>query len=476
MLFVDPLFLFGFLPLALTLHWWITRSRKSVGYSYSARRLMFALTLIFYGHQHVWWLLPFGISIALDFTWARLLGESTNPRHRRIFLALSIAQNLALLSLFKYRSVILATSRTLSPGFAGAAESLLAVFPDEMPAGISFYTFESLSFVIDIYRRRIECPKHPSEFFGFIGMFPRFIAGPIVRYKDLVGQFNHYPGMQIKAGLIQFALGLFMKRCFADSFAAFVSLAFDRPTVPSTADAWIGVLAFTMQIYFDFSGYSLMALGLGRCFGFRFPDNFRRPYLATSLQDFWRRWHMTLGTWLRDYLYIPLGGSQNGRWRTSASLLITMGIGGLWHGSGVNYFIWGIWHGGFLCLERNIPRIDRVSLPLRWAITFAIVVGGWVFFRAGSGHEALRILSALGGSNLGGALTLETFRSEQISLLVSLIGLAYAFRYESRWKIEEWAFDAEIGWARLTAATAMVAFSIPMDAGMATIPFLYFQF
>jgi alginate O-acetyltransferase complex protein AlgI len=307
-LFTDGIFLFYFLPAALLLHR-LALGRSRGYYPFCAKIVIFVLTLVFYGYRDVWWLIPFLVSVSFDFFWASLLIRAERPALRKALLFASVAQNLSLLALFKYREFLGA----YVPFMPSLAQDGL---PLALPAGISFYTFESLSFVVDVYRREINSPLRAGDFFAFIGTFPRFIAGPIARYQSIVKQFRQYPGMQLEKGLVLFARGLFLKAVFADQFAVFVPYAFGNGFNGSSLAAVLGVLSYAMQIYFDFSGYSLMAIGLGYCLGFEFPNNFDRPYLATSLRDFWRRWHMTLSSWLRDYLYVPLGGNRRGPLRT----------------------------------------------------------------------------------------------------------------------------------------------------------------
>lgn len=477
MLFTDPFFLFYFLPAVLALHWLANRASAGRAYGNWARLCLFLSTLIFYGYSHAWWLAPFFVSIAFDFIWASALQRTQSPALRTLLLFASLTQNLSLLGLFKYWSFFKRLLAHVKPEWAVALPDLTengAELP--LPAGISFYTFESLSFVIDVYRREVTPPKNPLEFFAFIAMFPRFIAGPIVRYKDMVAQFAEYRGMQLEPGLLLFSLGLFLKCAFADSFGAFVPYAFDKFGEVSFVSAWLGVLAYTMQIYFDFSGYSLMAIGIGRCFGFRFPDNFRQPYLASSLQDFWRRWHISLSTWLRDYLYVPMGGSRKGSARTYLHLIITMGLGGLWHGASVNFVIWGLWHGGFLALERLFRLSDWLPKSLHSVLTFFVVLFGWIFFRAKYYTEAfslIRVMFNPWATHLSASP--EPLQIYSLSTSLCLLGLAYCFIWERRflkYEIEAWV---TIAWGKVVGA-AMLVFALLYSFSAGQIPFLYFQF
>jgi alginate O-acetyltransferase complex protein AlgI len=459
MLFTHTTFLFYFLPLAL-LALRITNSfQKGKEFSNASRLTIFLATLVFYGFKQPWWLVPFCFCIAFDFLWAHLLWKAQGTT-RKWLCAVSISQNLALLGTFKYWDV-----------FAPA----LHLPPIELPPGISFYTFESMSFVIDVYRRQTQPPKSPLEFFAFIGMFPRFVAGPIVRYREMVDQFSRYKGMQLGPGLYTFIIGFFLKTCFADNCAQFVNYAFDREGTVQFLSAWVGTLAFTMQIYFDFSGYSLMAIGLGKCLGFQFPTNFNRPYLAVGLSDFWRRWHITLSSWLRDYLYIPLGGNRKGPWRTYLNLFLTMAIGGLWHGSGLPFLIWGAWHGVGLCIERATGIGGRVPRWLHTAGTFLFVVCGWVFFRAKTAGEAIEILSAMAkpwqtGFNDGAII------AHPMAAAFFALSLIYCFAIEARWQPEKLDYLPQLSWPQHAAVMGLFIVALVGTLSAWSIPFIYFQF
>ncbi len=461
MLFTDSLFLFYFLPAALALHALTTFFRRGPSYNNTSRLLLFFLTLVFYGVKQPWWLLPFFVGILFDFLWASLLMRIERPRARAVILSLSVAQNLTLLGIFKYWDFLGANLVALFPQWAGRFPHFaLGDSPIPMPAGISFYTFESLSFVIDVYRRELIPPRNPLEFFAFIGMFPRFIAGPIVRYKEMTKQFARYGGMQIERGLYQFVHGLFLKVCFADNFALLVDYAFGNPANAGFFGAWIGVIAYTMQIYFDFSGYSMMAIGIGRCLGFEFPANFKTPYLSTSLTDFWRRWHISLSSWLRDYLYRPLGGNKHGTLRTYLNLFLTMLLGGIWHGASWMFVAWGAWHGACLAIERAL------GLKASRARTMLIVMIGWVFFRASSMGDAATILAAMFSPWRGLALNPEGLLTRPVSLPFCAAGILYCFWLEPRL--------GEL--KRAGVAVAMFAVSLVIAFSSMTIPFLYFQF
>ena len=472
MLFHSPEFLFYFLPAALLLHR-VALVGNGRTYGTWPRLVLLLATLVFYGWDHSWWLWPFAFSVFFDFVWSTLLVRTVSERRRRLLCSLSVVQNLGLLGYFKYWDAVVLRLATWWP----VSANWLQPHGLELPAGISFYTFESLSFVIDVYRREIVPPRNPFDFFGFMAMFPRFIAGPIVRYRDISRQLVDYRGMRVQDGLMIFVRGLFLKLCFADSFAVFTGYVTHSPERVGAAAAWVGSFAYAMQLYFDFSGYSLMAIGLGVALGFDFPDNFRQPYVANSLQDFWRRWHISLSTWLRDYVYRSLGGNRAGRFNTYRNLLLTMVLGGIWHGAGLKYAVWGAGHGGFLGAERALGWQHRPASAVGWARTFLIVLAGWVFFYASDVSQALVILQRmvfLGGSAepfSPGALI-----DNPLTTGLCLAGIVYCFVIEPRLAAHAQQREPQATFGGQLVAACQLAAALIVGLSQFTIPFLYFQF
>ena len=293
-----------------------------------------------------------------------------------------------------------------------------------LPLGISFFTFHCLSYIIDVYRHRFAANRRPIEIALYISMFPQLVAGPIVRYRTVSRQLRarRHNLAHATVGARIFIIGLAQKVLIADQVSLLVETVFDRTPLPSMAEAWSGLLAYTIQIYFDFAGYSNMAVGLGLILGFTLPRNFRQPYTARSITEFWRRWHISLSQWLRDYLYIPLGGSRGGELSTYRNLITVFLLCGLWHGANWNFVLWGAWHGSFLVLERvGLGRkLARVPAVASWAYTTLVVMGGWVLFRAQDLSIASQFYAGLVGWHGGGSMSFAVHVALQPAAVLSL--------------------------------------------------------
>ncbi|QWG18748.1 MBOAT family protein [Bradyrhizobium sediminis] len=394
MLFNSYQFIFLFLPVALA------------GYFASDRLgnvapvLWLALASLGFYSVSGWQFVPLLLgSIAFNYAVGWLMISSRlHPAPRFAILAFGVAGDLAVLGYFKYAGFLAANLNAIfSTGFA--VNVLL-------PVGISFYTFTQIAFLVDAYRGKVARYALP-HYALFVTYFPHLIAGPILHHRDMIPQFERAEAKRpdphlILCGLIIFAIGLFKKTCLADGIQPLVSLAFG-PNAPTFDQAWLGALAYTFQLYFDFSGYSDMAIGISLMFGIFLPLNFNSPYKATSIVDFWRRWHMTLSQFLRDYLYIPLGGNRHGAVLRYVNLMVTMVLGGLWHGAAWTFVVWGALHGGYLCVNHAwnrfgpavAPRFERAADIAAFVVTFIAVVIAWVFFRADSMTTALYVLSKM---------------------------------------------------------------------------------
>ena len=372
------------------------------------RLLLLVASYVFYAAWNPPYVFILLLSTSMDWWLARLIWKSKDERKRRWLLVLSLACNLSLLGFFKYGDFLLDNTRVLF-----AALDLHYTPPPldiVLPIGISFYTFASLSYTIDVYRHEIKGDAPYLDYALFVSFFPHLVAGPIVRARQLLPQIaepRQANRDQLGWGITLVIIGLFSKVALADTlFAPLVDEVYDNPLTYGAVHTWAAVLGFSWQIYFDFSGYSLCAIGLALCFGFEFPDNFHYPYSATSFSEFWRRWHITLSSWLRDYLYIPLGGNRHGELRARINVMLTMLIGGLWHGASWMFVFWGGLNGAYLSLERAWRAHTAVATPRAWrayltaAAVFLVLSLTWIPFRAHTLASAAGILHGLG--NLGG--------------------------------------------------------------------------
>lgn len=392
-----------------------------------------------------------------------------NRRARRLCLVTPVAIDLGLLGVFKYANFAISSVSDFvrAIGFHAAAPH----FDIILPVGISFYTFHTITYIVDSFRGTIVPTRNFFEFACYVSFFPQLVAGPIVRFRQVEGDLERidHPDLPdaLERGMSFFTLGMIKKVLIADSIAMVINPALDHWSLLSTTDAWLCALGYTYQLYFDFSGYSDMAVGLALFFGVRLPQNFNSPYKALDLSDFWRRWHISLSTILRDYLYIPLGGGRGGSWVTCRNLMITMLLGGLWHGAKWTFVAWGAYHGLLLIASRyGSLRIVRMPEYLRRGATFALVVVGWVLFRATNFTMAVGWLRKMfvweTAPNVAGSGIL-------VVLILIASGLAHlcpnSFELSHRW-----------GWALALGLAALFAACIIMMYGSNPTPFLYFQF
>ena len=424
--------------------------------------LLLVASYYFYASWNPKFLLLLGSLTLVDYFCAWWIERSRRPK---LALILSLAANLGFLSFFKYTNFLIAV-------FAPLAGQPVRVFDIVLPLGISFHTFQSISYVVDVYRGQQTAIRSLPDYALFIAFFPQLVAGPIVRARDFFRDLLAWQpptGEDLRLGAWLILLGLTKKMAFADRFAMVADTYFNSPT-PGQLTAITGTLAFGLQIFFDFSGYTDMAIGMAKLLGFHFPENFRRPYLASSITEFWRRWHISLSSWLRDYLYIPLGGSRHGAWRTYFNLLITMLLGGLWHGASWNFVLWGGYHGLLLGLE----RAAGLSQPSRWLriprtiITVALVMLGWVFFRASTFEASRFVLTQIFTGEPGaGLLNRWQWGLAVLALLVALI--------EDRWQVTE-RLARGPAWIYIPAFALMGLVLELFGVFDQAIPFIYFQF
>ncbi len=389
MVFSSMTFLCVFLPVVFILYYVIPSLHMKNG-------LLILASLLFYAYGEPKYVLLMLISIVMNYTFGRLL-DSENERLRGRIVSLAVCANLSLLIVFKYLDMVLKTAGQISHREIPMANLAL-------PIGISFFTFQALSYVIDVYRREVETEKNLFHVMLYISFFPQLIAGPIVKYHDIQEQISsRRAGIEeIASGMRRFILGLAKKVLVSNVMAVTADALFAAPVSElNLLSAWTAALAYLFQIYFDFSGYSDMAIGMGRIFGFTFQENFRYPYIAQSVQEFWRRWHISLSTWFKEYLYIPLGGNRKGKARTCVNKLIVFASTGLWHGANWTFLIWGLWHGMFLLLEEVIS-VKKLPGLLRHVYTMLVVCVGFVMFRADTFTQGIRMAGKMfGGWSFG---------------------------------------------------------------------------
>lgn len=412
MVFSSVTFLYYFLP-AFLIAYFATRGTR-------ARNLvLLAFSLVFYGWGGIANLVVLAVSMVGNYFFALLIGARP-PGRRLPALWLAVACNLAGLIFFKYIGFLAENLNLVLP-----ADLAVPVLHVALPLGISFFTFHAISYLVDVYRGRAQANGRFEEIAVYITMFPQLVAGPIVRYSTIAARIRDRRTTfgRISAGLRIFVIGLAWKVLIADEVASVAGMVFDQTEAPNFVTAWLGLLAYSLQIYFDFGGYSNMAIGLALAMGLNFPRNFRLPYGALSITDFWRRWHMSLSSWFRDYVYIPLGGNRNGHLHTAINLWTVFLLCGIWHGAAWTFLIWGAHHGLFLVLERTRfgKALSRSPLVLRHAYVFLVFLSGWVWFRALTVPHALDVFAGLVGLNGFGPIDTSLQTALQPVTIVMLI-------------------------------------------------------
>jgi alginate O-acetyltransferase complex protein AlgI len=464
-----------FFALVLALYWSVR--------SWSMRKnVLLVASYVFYGAWNPPFVALLLISTVVDYVAALKMAAAERRFARNLWLAISLAANLGMLGFFKYGNFLLENFQLLVAQFG-------LVYPDPprlnliLPVGISFYTFQSLSYTIDVYRRHITPTRSLRDFALFVSFFPQLVAGPIVRAVDFLPQCVAAPTPRpgrLGWGLFLMTLGMFQKIVLADTLlAGAAESVFSAKAALAGLDAWIGVLAFSGQIFFDFAGYSTCAIGAALCLGFSLPSNFMFPYAAVGFSDFWRRWHISLSSFLRDYLYIPLGGNRSGAARAAINLMIVMFLGGLWHGAAWTFVVWGLMHGLFLVIERVLRGIFRDAewtdtLIVKFLLglaTYAAVCFAWVFFRAGDFATATRLLRSMLGATPHGAAILPT--ADMLQVVIVIVALLVA-----HWRLRDTSIEAEMTrqprWL-LTGVWAIMAGAIILAQGKGDA-FIYFQF
>ncbi len=471
MLFSSLEFLFLFLPLTLLCYFLVPLRARNV--------VLLAFSLIFYGwgeRIYVWLMI---LTILIDYVAGLLVeraGKKDRPRAAKAWLITAVVINLGLLGFFKYADFILDNLR-LIPMLSGLPTLGLA-----LPIGISFYTFQALSYVIDVYRGEVAAQRSAIAFGTYVTLFPQLIAGPIVRYRDVAAELSHrtHSLSAAASGARTFLCGLFKKVLLANTAGAMWEIFRTTPDAERTVlGAWLGIVFFTLQIYFDFSGYSDMAIGLGRIFGFRFAENFYYPYVSTSVSDFWRRWHISLSTWFREYVYIPLGGNRCSRGRMLCNLLATWFLTGLWHGASWNYILWGLYFFLLLTAEKlflgkwlqKLPRI----LQHTYALFFILI--GWLIFvfeDSAAGLSYLCTMLGIGGAGVANGVDLYELMRNATFLVICIIACLPAPKRAFYRALER--RPRPVGALANTASLAALVLCVAYLVNSSYNPFLYLRF
>jgi alginate O-acetyltransferase complex protein AlgI len=480
--FSSIIFLFMFLPVTLFIY--VIVGRRLRNYF-----LLFA-SLVFYAWGETAYVLIMLLSIVANYVAGLTIDHFKERPQAKLFLGFAVAFNIGLLSVFKYANFIVNNLNT----FLGFFElPTMALQPVHLPIGISFFTFQAMSYVIDIYRRDAVVQRNPVNIGLYIALFPQLIAGPIVRFHDIAAQITHrYIRFQdFGEGVERFIIGLGKKVLIANQVAVISDQVFALKTgALSPGIAWLGVLCYTLQIYFDFSGYSDMAIGLGRMFGFRFLENFNYPYISKSVREFWRRWHISLSNWFRDYLYVPLGGSRHGNLRTYLNLLTVFFLCGLWHGASWNFVVWGLLHGFFLVIERLgfEKLLARLWVPLRHFYVLFVVMITWVFFRVDTISAALGYLAVMFGQAKGGTspdALMQIGRDGQTAIIAGIIFSAPIFSWLNRFRYSglsnrhrkmSMIFGGTASAMKTVGLSLILYVSILFISSGAYNPFIYFRF
>ncbi len=472
MLFSSLTFLFVFLPITLLLYYLSPKNWKN--------GILLILSILFFSWGGVSYTFLFLGSILLNFFFAKQINRT--KKTRRNWLIAGVVSNVTLLFIFKYLVFFIGNINLLFLNL-GASEMLLPELKIILPLGISFYTFHQMSMLWDIYRREDKIVLKLSECALYVAFFPQLIAGPIVRYKDIINQIKYRSESWalFTQGAERFIIGLAKKVIIANTMASLADEIFSfNPEELSASAVWVGTIAYTLQIYFDFSGYSDMAIGLAKMFGFRLLENFDLPYTARSIQEFWRRWHISLSTWFRDYVYIPLGGNRSGRAKTYFNLCLVFVLTGFWHGATWSFVFWGVFHGFFLIIERiGLAKLLAKYSLIGWIYTVTVVMIGWIFFRIENFSTALDFIQQLFANDVPELVNISYFVNTE-NILILLIGIGLAAPTWLSWNTSLFEkFKNMIGKLTLMRQTILLSlfiYAVMLINANSYNPFIYFKF
>lgn len=466
MVFSSTIFLCVYLPLVLLGYYICPKKGRNL--------FLLIVSLVFYAWGEPKYVFLMIFSILVNYIFGRLMDKNRGRQKRmKLLLVLSVVIDLGLLSVFKYTDFIITNVNAIF----GSSFDLLKI---ALPIGISFYTFQAMSYTIDVYRNDVRVQKNLIDFGMYITMFPQLIAGPIVRYADVQDQLaeRSVTTADFSEGIMRFVVGLGKKVLLANQMGAVWSEIYALGGDVSALMAWTGAIAYTFQIYFDFSGYSDMAIGLGRMFGFKFPENFRYPYQSVSITDFWRRWHITLSTWFKEYLYIPLGGNRCGLARQALNLLIVWSLTGFWHGAGWNFVMWGLYYFVILFIEKLflLKALDKLPKLFRHVYALLLIVIGWVIFASDDVSVLLPYLGSMFGANGAvGGMDVYTLFTKAVLLIICCVASTELpkrlFLSATGAMNEKAAFTI-----KSVMTIALLALSMILLIGDSYNPFLYFRF
>lgn len=466
MVFSSTIFLCVYLPLVLLGYYICPKKGRNL--------FLLIVSLVFYAWGEPKYVFLMIFSILVNYIFGRLMDKHReNKKRLKLMLVLSVVIDLGLLSVFKYTDFIITNINAIF----GSSFDLLNI---ALPIGISFYTFQAMSYTIDVYRDDVRVQKNLIDFGMYITMFPQLIAGPIVRYADVQDQLaeRSVTTADFSEGVMRFVVGLGKKVLLANQMGAVWSDIYALGGDVSALMAWTGAIAYTFQIYFDFSGYSDMAIGLGRMFGFKFPENFRYPYQSVSITDFWRRWHITLSTWFKEYLYIPLGGNRRGLARQALNLLIVWSLTGFWHGAGWNFVMWGLYYFVILFIEKLflLKALDKLPKFFRHVYALVLIIIGWVIFASDDVSVLLPYLGSMFGANGAiGGMDVYTLLTKAALLIICCVASTELpkklFLSAAGAMNEKAAFTI-----KSVMTIALLALSMILLIGDSYNPFLYFRF